>query len=56
MFGKRHQVKPEGINEIVIQGLKKQLHLRKERTSGRICRETLGLEFTKRVTGCFIRF
>jgi hypothetical protein len=49
MFGKRYWSKPEGINEIRIQGLKKKLHLRKGRTSPMIFRETLGLEIEKRI-------
>jgi hypothetical protein len=47
IFGKRCWVKPEGINRIRIQGLKKQLHLKGERTSGRIFGKTIGLEVVK---------
>jgi hypothetical protein len=47
MFKNRHQAK---INGLKIQCLKKQLHVRKEKTSGRIFREPLGLETKKDVT------
>jgi hypothetical protein len=53
-FGKRHRAKPKGINGLRYPDLKKQLHLRKERTSGRIFRKTIRLEITKRtVTSSF---
>jgi hypothetical protein len=35
MFGKKCQPKPESIKGIRIKGLKKQLYLRSERTSGK---------------------
>jgi hypothetical protein len=47
MFRKRHQAKREGISGIRDRDLKKQLCLRKERTSGRIFRKTVGLEIVK---------
>jgi hypothetical protein len=49
IFRKR-RAKLEGIN-----GIGKQLHLRKERTSSRSFRETLGLEVAKRITWCSFR-
>lgn len=51
MFRKCCWAKLEGINGIGIQGLKKQLHLRKERTSGRNSWQ----EVAKRITECSIR-
>jgi hypothetical protein len=55
MCGKRHRTKPEGISGIRNQDLKKQLHLRKERTSGRIFRKVIGLEIVKRTFGSSVR-
>jgi hypothetical protein len=46
MFGKRCWVKPEGISGVRNQGLKEQLRLRKERTSGRIFRKSIELGIT----------
>jgi hypothetical protein len=43
--------KPESIKGIRIQGLKKQLYLRSERTSGRIFKKTIVLEIVKRIAG-----
>jgi hypothetical protein len=43
------------INVIRDRELKKQLRLRKERTSGRIFRETVELEFAKQIVGTSIR-
>jgi hypothetical protein len=54
-FGKRRRKKPETITGKRIHGLKKQLHLRSERTSGRIFGKTIGLEIVKRIPGTFIR-
>jgi hypothetical protein len=46
-FRKKYQGKPESIKEIMVRGLKKQLYLRSEKTSGRIFRNTFRLENTK---------
>jgi hypothetical protein len=51
MFGKRHRPKPEGISEIRIQDLKKELCLGSERPSSGIFRKPLRLEFMKCVVG-----
>jgi hypothetical protein len=54
-FEKRRQTKPEGISETSERDLKKQLPLRKERTSGRIFRQTTELEIAKKTVGTSIR-
>jgi hypothetical protein len=48
-FGKRCRAKPVGINGIRDRDLKKQLCVRKERTSGRILRKTVELEVEKQI-------
>jgi hypothetical protein len=48
-FGKKCRPKPESIKGIRIQGLKTQLYLRGERTSGRIFGKTIGLEIVKQI-------
>jgi hypothetical protein len=53
-FGKRRRAKLEGISEIRNQGLKEQLHLRKERTSSRMFRKTIELEVTDQIVGTSI--
>jgi hypothetical protein len=54
-FKKRHQAKLEGINGTQVQDLKKQLRLRKERTSGMIFRKTTELEIMKRTVRSSVR-
>jgi hypothetical protein len=54
MFGKRRRPKREGISEIRIQDLKKELRLGSERTSSGIYRKPFRLEFMKRVVGILV--
>jgi hypothetical protein len=54
-FRKRRWVELKGINGIRDQHLKKQLCLRKERTSGRISEKVTGLEIMKRTVGFPVR-
>jgi hypothetical protein len=56
MFGKKYRPKPESIREIRIQGLKKQLYVRSERTYGRIFGKTFKLENMKRTAVFLSRF
>jgi hypothetical protein len=50
-FGKKCRLKPESIKGMRTQGLKKQLYLRTERTSGKIFGKTSGLEIAKQAAG-----
>jgi hypothetical protein len=54
-IGKRRRAQPESISGIRIQGLKKQLRLGKEKTSGRIIRKALVLVIAKRTAGSSVR-
>jgi hypothetical protein len=55
LFRKRRWAKPEGISGIRDRDLKKELHLRKKRTSSRIFKKTVELEVTKQIVGTSIR-
>jgi hypothetical protein len=54
MFRERSWLKLEGISGIRNQGIKEQLHLRKERTSGRIFRKSIELEVRNQTVGTSI--
>jgi hypothetical protein len=51
----RRRAKLEGINGIRDRDLKKQLYLRKEKTSGRIFGKTIGLEIVEQTVECSVR-